>query len=126
MYYNFRMPEYRRSMIEGGTFFFTTVTFGRAPILTNIGPGGEPNPSRLQKGEAAIWQRRFWEHTIWDEQDLNHHLDYIHYNPVRHGLVKRPAEWPWTSFHRYERMGFYEKGWGDAVAEKIESMRCGE
>jgi putative transposase len=62
--------------------------------------------------EAGIWQRRYWEHTVRDEQDLNRHLDYIHYNPVKHGLVETVAAWPWSSFHRYMRDGYYPEDWG--------------
>jgi REP element-mobilizing transposase RayT len=54
---------------------------------------------------AALWQRRLWEHWIRDEEDLRLHLGYRHFNSVKHGLVVRPAEWPWPSFHRYVRLG---------------------
>lgn len=53
------------------------------------------------KGEYALWQRRFWEHTLRDDLDLSQHVDYIHYNPVKHGLVRQVKDWPWSSFHRY-------------------------
>ena len=80
----------------------------------------------MKRGEAAIWQRRFWEHVIRDETDLNNHIDYIHYNPVKHSLVKNVADWPWSSFHRYVRMGYYESGWGEDVGEQVERMEAGE
>jgi putative transposase len=57
--------------------------------------------SRRHKGEQVIWQRRFWEHRIRDDKDFSHHVDYIHYNPVKHGYVKRPADWVYSSIHRY-------------------------
>ena len=57
-------------------------------------------------------QRRFWEHTIKDEDDLQDHMDYIHYNPVKHGLVKGPRDWPYSSFHRWVKLGVYSKDWG--------------
>jgi putative transposase len=183
------MPEYRRSRVEGGTFFFTVVTYKRLPILTDpkarrllrsawvdvkerfpftsdalcllpdhihciwvlpegdanysvrwkeikrlftrgyleqVGLGETRNASRLSRGEAAIWQRRFWEHTIHDEKDLNRHRDYIHYNPVKHGLVQNVSDWPWSSFHRYVRMGYYEGDWGQGVEEGMRKLRCGE
>jgi putative transposase len=60
--------------------------------LEQIGPGDIRSESRVRRGEAAIWQRRFWEHTIRDQTDLNHHLDYIHYNPVKHGLVQTVSD----------------------------------
>jgi putative transposase len=59
-----------------------------------------------------VWQRRFWEHQIRDERDLIQHVEYIHYNPVKHGLVKAPGEWEHSSFHRYVRKGFYDQEWG--------------
>ena len=67
------------------------------------------------KGEYNLWQRRYWEHTIRDEDDLQRHVDYIHYNPVKHGLVKRVADWPYSSFHRYVRLGRISPDWGSDV-----------
>ncbi|MCX5646032.1 MAG: transposase [Phycisphaerae bacterium] len=63
--------------------------------------------SRKRKGEACIWQRRFWEHRIRDQHDLQKHVDYIHYNPVKHGLVKHMEDWPWSTYHQYVKEGFY-------------------
>jgi putative transposase len=60
----------------------------------------------------GVWQRRFWEHVIRGERDLERHLDYIHYNPVKHGLVQRAIDWPWSSFHRFVREGKYSTDWG--------------
>lgn len=60
----------------------------------------------------GIWQPRFMEHTIRNEQDLHNHADYIHYNPVKHGYTSAPRQWPWSSFHRYVRLGDYPAGWG--------------
>jgi putative transposase len=70
------------------------------------------NASRRMKGEADVWQRRFWEHLIRDEVDLNRHIEYIHYNPVKHGLVRSPAEWEYSSFMRFVREGNYPIDWG--------------
>jgi len=56
---------------------------------------------RNEKGEYALWQRRYWEHTLTDETDYRHHVDYIHFNPVKHGWVKQVTDWPYSSFHRY-------------------------
>lgn len=75
--------------------------------------------SRQKRKERNIWQRRFWEHTIRDDKDLANHLDYIHYNPVKHGLVTRPCDWEWSSFHRYVRMGVYEQDWGDLGIDEL-------
>jgi putative transposase len=68
--------------------------------------------SRKMKGEQAVWQRRYWEHLIIDAEDLDRHLNYIHYNPVKHGLVKQVKDWPWSSFHRFVRSGLYPADWG--------------
>jgi putative transposase len=64
------------------------------------------------KGEAGIWQRRFWEHTIRDEKDFRIHCDYIHYNPVKHGYTQTPNQWQYSSFQRFVQAGLYEEGWG--------------
>lgn len=62
----------------------------------------------------AIWQRRFWEHRIRDERDFVQHIDYIHYNPVKHGLVNRPVDWPFSSIHRYIGQGVLPENWGES------------
>lgn len=75
-------------------------------------PTGESrSASRAGKRERGIWQRRFWEHTIRGEQDYAAHMDYIHFNPVKHGLVTQPADWPYSSFHRAVAQGFYPRDW---------------
>jgi putative transposase len=73
--------------------------------------------SRIKRSEAAIWQRRYWEHTICDEKDLDNHINYIHYNSVKHGYVLRVSDWPWSSFHLYVKLGVYEKEWGECVED---------
>jgi putative transposase len=70
---------------------------------------------RNEKGEYSLWQRRFWEHTIRDEEDLVRHVDYIHFNPVKHGLVARVCEWPYSSFHRYVRRGLLPQDWAGSI-----------
>ena len=76
---------------------------------------------RIKRGERGIWQRRFWEHMIRDDFDYKKHLDYLHFNPVKHGWVKRVIDWPYSSFHRYVKSGHYPAGWA-SDAENIESM----
>lgn len=170
------MPEYRRSYLPGGTFFFTLVTFDRRPIfadqrarnlfyeiqakvrakhpfettafcllpdhihlvwtlpegdsnyslrlneikrqfshryMQDIQPILDKSSSRVKRGEVSLWQRRFWEHTIRDEQDLYNHIDYIHFNPVKHGLVGHVREWRDSSFIEFVNQGLYEIEWGD-------------
>ena len=165
--------RYRRTKIEGGTYFFTVVTHNRRPFLcypSNIEllrqafrytvrrhpmeisafvllpdhlhsiwtlPEGDHNfsmrwrliksyfsrhcqkkydavvsKSRQSKQERAFWQRSFWEHAIRDDQDFVNHVEYIHYNPVKHGLVDAPKDWEHSSFHRYVRTGLYDEMWG--------------
>ena len=67
-------------------------SFFTKKYLRQVGPREKRNESRNQKGEAAIWQRRFWEHLIRDQEDYSRHMDYIHYNPVKHGLVNNVAD----------------------------------
>jgi len=72
--------------------------------------------SKIAKREKGIWQRRYWEHAIRDENDLDRHIEYIHYNPVKHELVTRVLDWPHSSFHRYVEEGLLPADWaGDAA-----------
>ena len=168
------MPRYRRNYVEGGTYFFTVVTYMRRPLLYDMAislleeelkacislkpftveamvilpdhlhciwtlppldydfsfrwrviktsftkeyirrvgaPPEESTVSMQKKGEKGIWQRRFWEHHIRDDADLQRHVAYIHYNPVKHGLVRRLSDWPHSSFHRYVREGWLPLEW---------------
>jgi putative transposase len=183
------MPNYRRSYIEGATYFFTVVTFGRRPFLISAlarealrtafdhvrarmpfqteaicllpdhlhclwtlppndaqypkrwrtiketftkrylaggGRDGPRNASRRRTGEAAVWQRRFWEHRIRDERDFRRHLDYIHFNPVKHGHVAKAEDWPHSTFHRYVRLGWYEADWGSLEPDDLKGFSCEE
>lgn len=74
--------------------------------------------SRYKKGERGIWQRQFWEHNIRDNKDFENHMDYLHYNPVKHGYVKSVVDWEFSTFHRLIKRGVYTKDWG---ADFIES-----
>ena len=73
--------------------------------------------SRHRRGERGIWQRRFWDHQIRDEEDFRRHVDYIHWNPVKHGWANRVVDWPWSSFHRFVREGIYPSDWGCDIGE---------
>lgn len=194
-----RMPNYRRALVPGGTFFFTVVTEARRRFLTDdlaraclhdaivrtradhpldidamvllpdhlhaiwtLPPGdadfstrwrliksrftrayrergGEaaagfhPALRRASRGERDVWQPRFWEHVVRDRADLNNHLDYIHYNPVKHGLASCPHAWPHSSFQRWVASGGYERTWlcacdGRAAAPPLvfDTMDLGE
>jgi len=76
------------------------------------GESGLVTSSRKRSGEQAVWQRRFYEHTCRDEADVTRCIEYIHMNPVKHGLAQRASDWPWSSFHRYVRAGRDPPGWG--------------
>jgi len=97
----------RWNLIKGG--------FSRA-----LEKGERISSSREKRGERGIWQRRFWEHLIRDQEDFNRHADYIHWNPVKHGWVRRVADWPHSSFHGYVRRGVYPVDWGgNGLAELL-------
>ena len=72
---------------------------------------------RIARGERGIWQRRFWEHTMRDERDYVGHMDYVHFNPVKHGYAKKVADWPYSTFHRYVIQGIYPQDWGDDTGD---------
>ena len=67
--------------------------------------------ARFKEGERGIWQKRFWEHTIRSELDYQNHIDYIHLNPLKHGLVNQVKDWPYSSFHRDVARGLYDNDW---------------
>lgn len=181
------MPNYRRAKTEGGTYFFTVVTYQRQPFLcldesrailkaaiqkTLLSlpfyvdawillpdhmhclwtlPECNSNystrwalikneftknkistehtcarpalsESRKRHRECVVWQRRFWEHQIQDDLDYKRHMDYIHYNPVKHGLAQYPADWPYSTFHRHVAQGLYEAYWGGVVPIAIDGV----
>ena len=181
------MSDYHRAHLEGGTFFFTVVTYARWPIFKSPAATGllqksfhyvvakrpfrvealvilpdhlhciwtlpagdgdfsvrwrllktyfsrhysgsvaaaDSSSSMAAKKEAGIWQRRFWEHTIRDQEDLNRHCDYIHNNPVKHGLVRSPGEWKDSSFGRFVAKGMYSPDWGEDVKKELIEMDFG-
>jgi putative transposase len=72
---------------------------------------------QVAKREKGLWQSRYWEHAIRDEADLARHVDYIHFNPVKHGLVSRVRDWPHSSFHQYVARGELPGDWGGDMRE---------
>jgi putative transposase len=78
--------------------------------------------SRQKKREKSIWQRRFWEHLVRDQNDFNRLCDYIHYNPVKHGLVKSPGAWRHSTFRDFRARGLYPEGWGFRVSQELDEM----
>jgi putative transposase len=78
--------------------------------------------SRQRRHEGGIWQRRFWEHEIRDETDFARHMDYLHYNPVKHGLVEHVNDWPYSTFHRYVKCGVYPADWCGGESSSLSGM----
>lgn len=68
--------------------------------------------NRQRRNEQNVWQRRFFEHTCRDDADVKRCVDYVHVNPLKHGLVEHVRDWPWSSFHRYVSLGEYDLNWG--------------
>jgi len=94
------------------------------PLRWNLIKGGfsrglptvvRPTASKLAKREKEIWQRRYWEHAIRDDADLERHVDYVHFNPVKHGYINRVCDWPYSSFSRYVERGVLPSDWGGEV-----------
>ena len=79
----------------------------------NIPIDAEISQSRLNKKEKGIWQKRYYEHTIRNEKDLYNHLDYIHFNPVKHGYVDNVKDWEYSSFHKFVKLKYYDINWGN-------------
>ena len=91
----------------------------KASFSRGLPKGERISQSRRDKGERGIWQRRYWEHTLRDELDLARHVDYIHFNPVKHGHVKSVSEWPHSSFHRFVELGRYSADWGGGGEDEL-------
>ncbi|HKD37069.1 MAG TPA: transposase, partial [Pirellulales bacterium] len=94
-----------------------------------LATGGREQPrqaSRVRERRRSVWQRRFWEHTIRDEVDLENHFDYIHYNAVKHGYVGRPRDWRWSTFRRWVESGHYPIDWGANYIESAMPGNAGE
>ena len=80
-------------------------------------------PTKIRKdGSKTVWQPRFYEHCIRDERDFQRHVEYIHYNPVKHGYVKRAADWQHSSIHRYIKLGMLNEQWGGAELDFVEMI----
>ncbi len=111
------LPDHLHIMMmlpDGDPDFSTRLRLIKRRFTDGLAASNVP-VARLVNGERALWQRRFWEHTIRDEHDFARHVDYIHFNPVKHGLVTRVRDWPYSSFHRYVRRGLLPNDWGGDV-----------
>jgi putative transposase len=94
---------------EGDADFATRWRLIKSAFSRALPKGEMVSQSRAAKGERGIWQRRYWEHTVRDENDFARHVDYIHFNPVKHRHVTHVKDWPHSSFHRMVRRGVYPK-----------------
>jgi putative transposase len=109
------LPEHLHciwSLPEGDSDYSTRWNLIKGNFSRSINKGEKISISRINRRERGIWQRRFWEHMIRDEADYINHLDYIHWNPVKHGHVKKVVDWPYSSFHKYVENDKYPVNWG--------------
>jgi len=117
------LPEHLHCLWElpaGDSDYSTRWRQIKAAFSKTLPQGEAISASRARRAERGIWQRRFWEHAIRDDADYAAHFDYIHYNPVKHGWVKRVRDWPYSSFHRYVRLGVYPDDWGGLEVEGLD------
>jgi putative transposase len=108
------LPEHLHciwTLPDGDSDYKKRWTLIKAGFSREIPVGERRSESRVKRGERGIWQRRYWEHMIRDDRDLEQHVDYIHWNPVKHGWVRRAGDWPHSSFHAYVRRGLYPADW---------------
>jgi len=109
------LPEHLHCILtlpEGDANFSVRWNLIKSNFSRTLEKGEQISLSREIRGERGIWQRRFWEHLIRDQEDFNRHADYIHWNPVKHGCVNRVADWPHSSFYEYVQRGIYPVDWG--------------
>jgi putative transposase len=93
----------------------------KAVFSRSVAPAPQRRASLVRKREAGVWQRRYWEHTIRDERDFAAHMDYVHFNPVKHGLAAHPADWPFSTFRRCAALGIYPGDWAGAGGELVDA-----
>jgi putative transposase len=108
------LPEHLHciwTLPEGDADYKTRWALIKAEFSRGIPVGERRSASRRTRGERGIWQRRYWEHVIRDERDYARHVDYIHWNPVKHGWVTQVVDWPYSSFHGFVRRGLYPSDW---------------
>ena len=108
------LPEHLHCVIElppDDSDFSTRWRLIKSDFSKTLPTNERRSTIRIKRGERGIWQRRFWEHLIRDEADFRAHMDYVHINPVKHGLVERVSDWPYSTFHRLVAEGVYPPGW---------------
>ena len=105
------------SLPDDSADFSTRWSLIKSGFSRGIPPAATRSSSKIAKREKGIWQRRYWEHVIRDNADLERHVDYIHFNPVKHGLVRRVGDWPYSSFHQHVRRGLLPPDLGGDIGE---------
>ena len=108
------LPDHLHCVIElppGDADFATRWRLIKMGFSKALPRDEDRSPSRVRRGERGIWQRRFWEHLIRDDADFRAHMDYVHINPVKHGLVERAVDWPYSTFHSLVASGVYPGDW---------------
>ena len=120
------LPEHMHCVLElppSDTDFATRWRLIKAGFSKGLPATERRSAVRRARGERGIWQRRYWEHLIRNEQDYRAHLDYLHLNPVRHGHVRRVADWPHSTFHAWVERGVYSLDWaGSDFADALGAM----
>jgi len=99
---------------EGDADFSNRWRAIKSAFTRSLAAGGSPTQALPRRAERGIWQQRYWEHTIRDERDYAAHMDYIHFNPVKHGLAPHPAAWPYSTFLHCVSQGLYPADWNNA------------
>ena len=121
------LPEHLHciwSLPEGDADYKTRWALIKAGFSRQIPSGEGRSESRIKRGERGIWQRRYWEHLIRDDLDYQRHVDYIHWNPVKHGWVQQVKDWPHSSFHVFVKEGRCPQDWagGEDVIDDVGEM----
>ncbi len=112
------LPEHMHCVIElreGNHDFATRIRLIKSNFSKAIPKAEYISDVRKRRNERGIWQRRYWEHLIRDEADFKAHIDYVHINPVKHGLVKQVKDWPHSTFHHLVKQGIYPEDWGGGI-----------
>jgi putative transposase len=117
------LPEHLHciwTLPPGDADYATRWSLIKAGFSRGLPDGETVSASRAKRGERGLWQRRYWEHLIRDDEDFARHADYIHWNPVKHGHVGRVRDWPFSTFHTLVVRGVYALDWagGDDVGIK--------
>jgi putative transposase len=102
---------------DGDADYASRWSLFKSTFSRKLPPAASRSASKSAKREKGIWQRRYWEHAVRDDVDLERHVDYIHYNPVKHKLVTRVVDWPHSSFHRYVEQGMLPADWAGDLRE---------